>query len=109
MHVCACTQRCRTEQVCSYCLYCAVFAIFVLACSVVLSIGLLIGTLVVLVALIIKKNEAPTNFILLFVFVSHSIVINYSIRQIHALLKSIVCISFILMCRHSLKASALGL
>lgn len=37
MHVCACTQRCRTEQVCSYCLIVQlVFTVFVLAvlCSV---------------------------------------------------------------------------
>ena len=38
--------------------------------SVILSIGLVIGTVVVLVALFFKKDEAPTNYILLFAFVS---------------------------------------
>lgn len=34
------------------------------------SFGVLIGTLVVLVALIFKRHDAPTNFYLLFTFVS---------------------------------------
>lgn len=38
--------------------------------SALLSIGLVIGTLVVLVALFFKKDTAPTNYILLFTFVS---------------------------------------
>ena len=38
--------------------------------SAILSIGLVIGTVVVLIALFFKKDEAPTNYILLFAFVS---------------------------------------
>ncbi|XP_064405587.1 protein lifeguard 4-like [Halichondria panicea] len=70
-----------TVLVCAVCMFVPALK-DVVQSSVVLSIGLLIGTLVVLVALIIKKNEAPTNFILLFVFtllegLSVGIVITY--------------------------------
>ncbi len=51
--------------------------------SAVLSIGLFVGTLVVLVALIFKKNEAPTNFYLLLAFVSHSSINNYGVIQLY--------------------------
>lgn len=39
-------------------------------CSALLSIGLVIGTLVVLVLLFFKKDQAPMNYILLLTFVS---------------------------------------
>lgn len=96
VHVCAFDQGCSTGQVRScvfvplvnvlidtiYATYTIHVRTYVYACvateyylyfpcSAVLSIGLFVGTMVVLVALIFKKNEAPTNFYLLLAFVSH--------------------------------------
>lgn len=39
--------------------------------SPLLSLGLLVGTIVTLIALIIKRHDTPTNYYLLIAFVSH--------------------------------------
>lgn len=74
MHVCAWYQECGAEQVCFLAAPWRTSLSYLLSFfhSFILSLGLLVGTIVTLVALIVKRNEAPINFYLLFAFVSHT-------------------------------------